>query len=214
MKNSEEKFAVNPKTKEKIDKITEVFVYGITDEEFLIVVESLPNNKVHITDCSDCFTDILALPYIAVIINLDSLTQENIMDLNAFYGAIGTYSEKIVFTKKHPILESLKNVKYIVFESKLEFEDKLKYILLDAVKSDKKYESYSEIISQIIRVLSEIRKHPGISSAQLAKIIERNPRTVQRYIATLNCAGEVIEYDSKRKGWLLLENKSVLFGDY
>ena len=60
MKNSEEKFAVNPKTKEKIDKITEVFVYGITDEEFLIVVESLPNNKVHITDCSDCFTDRLA----------------------------------------------------------------------------------------------------------------------------------------------------------
>ena len=133
MKNSEEKFTVNPKTKEKIDKITEVFVYGITDEEFLIVAESLPNNKVHITDCSDCFTDILALPYIAVIINPDSLTQENIMDLNAFYGAIGTYSEKIVFTKKHPILESLKNVKYIVFESKLEFEDKLKYILLDAV---------------------------------------------------------------------------------
>ena len=90
----------------------------------------------------------------------------------------------------------------------------MKYILLDAVKSDKKYESYSEIISQIIRVLSEIRKHPGISSAQLAKIIERNPRTVQRYIATLNCAGEIVQYDSKKKGWLLLENKSVLFGDY
>ncbi len=35
-------------------KCAEVFVYGITDEEFLIVSESLPNNRVHIADCSDC----------------------------------------------------------------------------------------------------------------------------------------------------------------
>lgn len=214
MKNREEKFAINPMTGEKIYKTVEVFVYGVTEDEFLIIADSLPNNKVHITDCSDCFTDILVLPYIAVIINPDILTQENIEDLKAFYGEVGTYSEKIVFTKKNPILDSLNNVKYIVFESKLEYEDKLKYVLLDAVKLDKKYKSYSETISQMIRVLSEIRKHPGITSVQLAEMIERNPRTVQRYIATLNCAGEFIEYDSRKKGWFLFENKSLLFGDY
>ncbi len=214
MKRREERFAINPMTGEKIYKTAEIFAYGISDEEFLIVSESLPNSKVHITDCTDCFTDILALPYIAVIINPDMLTLENVDDLNAFYGEIGTYSEKIVFTKTHPILEGLKNVKYIVFNSVFEFEDRLKYVLLDAAKADKKYESYSETISQMIRVLSEIRKKPGITTVELAEIIERNPRTVQRYITTLNCAGEFIEYDSKKKGWFLFENKSVLWGDY
>lgn len=214
MKSREERFAINPMTGEKIYKTVEVFVYGLSDGEFLIVSESLPNSKVLITDCTDCFTDILALPYIAVIINPDVLTSENIDDLNSFYGEIGTYSEKIVFTKNHPILENLRNVKYVVFNSAFEFEDKLKYVLLDAAKADKKYESYSETISQMIRVLSEIRKNPGITTVKLAEIIERNPRTVQRYITTLNCAGEFIEYDSKKKGWFLFENKSVLWGDY
>ena len=214
MKNKEEKFAINPMTGEKIYKTVEVFVYGVTQDEFLIVADSLPNKKVHITDCSDCFTDILAMPYIAVIINPDTLTRENIEDLNTLYGEVGTYSEKIVFTKRNPILDNLNNITYVAFGSKLEYEDKLKYILLDAVKLDKKYESYSETISQMIRVLSEIRKHPGITSIQLAEIIERTPRTVQRYIATLNCAGEFIEYDRRKKGWFLLDNKSLLFGDY
>ena len=63
-------------------------------------------------------------------------------------------------------------------------------------------------------MLSEIRKHPGITTAELAEIIERNAKTVQRYITTLNCAGEFIEYDRKKKGWFLFENKSVLWGDY
>ena len=31
---------------------------------------------------------------------------------------------------------------------------------------------------------------------------------------TLVCAGEFIDYDRKKKGWYLYDNKSVLWGDY
>ena len=105
-------------------------------------------------------------------------------------------------------------MKCTVFQSDFEFEDKIRYVLLDAARVEKRLSSYSDTITQTIRVLSEIRNHPYITTAELAEKIERNPRTVQRYITTLICAGEFIEYDHKKKGWTLFENKSMLFGDY
>ncbi|MBQ4560404.1 MAG: winged helix-turn-helix domain-containing protein, partial [Tyzzerella sp.] len=87
-------------------------------------------------------------------------------------------------------------------------------LLLEALRAERRSDTYSDTIAQTIRVLSEIRKKPGITTAELAEIIERNAKTVRRYIATLNCAGEFIEYDRKKKGWFLYENKSMLWGDY
>ena len=39
-------------------------------------------------------------------------------------------------------------------------------------------------------------------------------RTVQRHIATLQAAGEWIEYDTKKRGWQLQYGVSILFGDH
>lgn len=200
---------------EPLRRTTNILVYGITDEQFLLVAEGTPNNDIHIIDCSDCFNDIIATSYIAVIINPEYLTDENIEYFNEFADEVKYYSEKIVFTKPHPILEKLKNnVSFVVFENDHEFEDKIRFVLLEANRAEKRAKTYSETVAQTIRVLSEIRKHPYITTAELAEIIERNPRTVQRYITTLVCAGEtMLDYDKKKKGWYLYENKSLLWGD-
>ena len=42
---------------------------------------------------------------------------------------------------------------------------------------------------------------------------ELSTRSVQRYIETLRCAGEWIEYDTSLKGWKLLHNVSMLIGE-
>ena len=207
--------AIDPMTGKEIHRKKSVFTYGLTDEEFLVVEGSLPNKDIEVCDCTDCFTDIIALPHIALIMNPDIMSTEHIDYFNSYTEDVGVYPEKYVFIRENSILDRLSpKVKYTVYNSDIDFEDKLKYILLDAVKTDKHSESYSDTIAQTIRVLSEIRKNPGITTAQLAKIIERSPRTVQRYITTLNCAGEFIEYDQKKKGWFLFENKSTLWGDY
>ena len=73
--------------------------------------------------------------------------------------------------------------------------------------------NYSEVIAQTIRVLSEIKRKPGITTAELAKITEKNPRTVLRYINTLGCAGELIQYDNKNHGWFIMGGKSLLLGE-
>ncbi len=209
-----EKYAINPMTGEKVYRRKIIFVYGLEDDELVIVNDCLPSKDIEICDCTDCFTDIIAMSHIAVIINPSVMTSEHIDYFNSYAEDVGAYPEKHIFTQDHVILGGLSsNVKYSIFQFGIEFEDKLKYLLLDASKVVKRSESYSDTIAQTIRVLSEIRKNPGITTAELSDIIERNPRTVQRYITTLNCAGEFIEYDKKKKGWFLWENKSSLWGD-
>ncbi|MDD7595727.1 MAG: HTH domain-containing protein [Eubacteriales bacterium] len=207
--------ATNPKTGEPLKKTKKVLIYGLSETETAQVQDNLPNADIEVMDCTGCFTDIIAHAYIAVIMNPDMLELDDIEYFNEFANDVGAYSEKIIFSKPHDILNRLnRNVRYVVFADAFDFQDKIKYVLLEASREDKRSNSYSDTVSQTIRVLSEIRKHPYISTALLAEIIERNPRTVQRYIATLVCAGEFIEYDKKKKGWFLYENKSVLWGDY
>ena len=214
MTKKEERFAINPMTGEKIFRTKDILVYGITDDEFAIVVDSLPNKNMRIVDCFDCFTDLIALPYIAAVINPDFLTDEDVRTLNEYADEVQYLAERYIFTKQNNILNNLsKRLKCTVLEND-EFSYNLKYVLLEASRAEKKYESYSNTVTQTIRVLAEIRKHPYITTNQLAEKIECTPRTVQRYIATLNYAGEFIEYDKKKKGWFLYENKSVLWGDY
>ena len=212
---SKRKILINPATGEEMEKLLYILVYGLTDEQFVFVHENLPNSNTVVIDCSDCFTDIIATLYIAVIINPDLMTFENIEYFNELVEDVGNTCGTLIFTKPHDILKRLrKKVRFHVFANDFEFADKIKYVLLESSRTEKRNRAYSDTISQTIRVLSEIRNHPYITTAELAEKIDRNPRTVQRYITTLNCAGEFIEYDRKKKGWFLFENKSALMGDY
>lgn len=206
---------INPMTREIPKKAKIILTYGISDKQTQLLLKNLPSSNIVITDVSECFTDIIATNYIAVVINPDVLLNAHIDYLNEMCEDFIITNERIVFVKNHPILKELKNRnKYIVFSDDFEYGAKIKYILLDALREEKKMQNYSDTISQTIRVLSEIRRKPYISTAQLAAIIERTPRTVQRYINTLICAGEFLEYDRKKKGWYIFQNKSVLWGDY
>lgn len=192
-----------------------VLTYGISEKQSDLLMNNLPATNVDVIDCSECFTDLIATNYIAVVINPAALSDEHIAYFEEMVENFIITKEKILFVENHPILNELSNdIKYTVFSDDFDFEAKIKYILLDALREEKKVKTYSDTISQTIRVLSEIRRKPYITTNQLATIIERTPRTVQRYINTLICAGEFIEYDRKKKGWYIVENKSVLWGDY
>lgn len=204
------------KNNEKIKNEHIVVTYGLTLQEADTVKKSVSPKDTTIEDCTGCITDVIARSYIAIIINPDNTSIEDLETLSSFYKEInGSYTEKIVFTKNSPKLLSFDNsLQFTVFNSFIEYEDRLKYLILDGKKAKKKSETYSETVSQIIRVLSEIRKHPGITTVELSEITERHPRTIQRYIKTLMCAGELIDYDRTQKGWYIYENNSVLWGDY
>ena len=92
-------------------------------------------------------------------------------------------------------------------------EEKLKYLLLNAHSRSKKAFEYSEKLVNGLKILAMIRQHPGITTQKLADKLELSIRSVQRYIAALQAAGEWIEYDRTIKGWKLFHGISALFGE-
>lgn len=211
----EKVYGVNPQTGEKIYKTKRVLTYGISDAEYSVIESNLPSKDIDLCDCTDCFTDIIALSFIAVIINPDAASAEDLDMLNSLYSDLcGAYTEKIIFTKQSDKLALFnKNVKLTILRDFDDFERSIKYLLLESLQSERKMENYSEVIAQTIRVLSEIKRKSGITTAELAKITEKNPRTVLRYINTLGCAGELIQYDNKNHGWFIMGGKSLLLGE-
>ncbi|MBR3242802.1 MAG: HTH domain-containing protein [Parasporobacterium sp.] len=88
--------------------------------------------------------------------------------------------------------------------------ESLKYVLLNLWTRHKKASEYSERIAIAIKILRLIKSRSGISSKDLAEILSISKRSTQRYIETLRVAGEWIEYDPARHGWVLFDNKSLL----
>ena len=178
----EKVYGVNPQTGEKIYKTKRVLTYGTSDAEYSVIESHPPSKDIDLCDCTDCFTDIIALSFIAVIINPDVASAEDLDMLNSLYSDIcGAYTEKIIFTKQSDKLALFsKNVKLTILRDFDDLERNIKYLLLESLHSEKKMENYSEVIAQTIRVLSEIKRNPGITTAELAEITEKNPRTVLR----------------------------------
>ena len=162
--------------------------------------------------CTDCYIDIMAISASFIIINAELSNQDELDNLCCFYEDLGYVSQTIIWIgKPDPSLKIKKFIK--LYDNFDDVKDKLKYLILSSNKKNHKNSEFSKSLSYVLIILSEIRKHPGITSKELAKKCELAPRSIQRYIETLRCCGEWIEYDNKNKGWFLLDGISILFAD-
>lgn len=189
-----------------------VVSYGLTDEQNEVIKRNLPSQKCEMV-ALDCFTDILALNEMAVIVNADTLNHSEQEMLVEYYSEITPFSETLVPVGEMRIPEEWK--RYVVqYENFDDLAEQIKYVLLGAYRKTKKTESFSSSLANAIMILTQIRLSPYITTKELASKLELSERTIKRYIETLRVAGEWIEYDTRHKGWALVEGKSVLWGDY
>ena len=189
-----------------------IIVFGF--EEELDFIESIvPWKGTAIID-TDCPTDLIAVGCYASITNLSRIKDEGLQILYDYYLSVLDPAEVPIFigTPKLPIPKELVNV-IALYESMEKAKGKLKYDLLAAYRKQKKSVTFSRTISNALVVLTQIRKHPGITTEKLSAILELSTRTIQRYIESLRIAGEWILYDSSMKGWKLMDGKSILFGE-
>ena len=187
-----------------------VTTIGLTDDENKIIETALPQKK-HEVAVMDAISDVIVNPAYAVIVNANEIAAQDREGLLGYYEEVCTGLQETVFwIDSKPLPSKLK--KYIkVFDSFESLSENLKYYLLQAQKTEKKKSEFSIKLADCIRILSEIRKKPGIRTQELMGKLEKSKRTVQRYITALQMAGEWIEYDYKLKGWRLWLGKSRLF---
>ena len=189
-----------------------ILTYCLTDEQDALVKKALPSPKLSVFS-TDCFTDIIAIGAEAVLIQADALSDDETDMLFDFYNEIcNSSSDTIIWLgEKQPPRHLQKYLK--CYRDFSEIEGKLKYLLLDAHKKQKKSSEFSNSVMYALRILAAIRKKPGITTQELAEDCEISKRSVQRYIETLRLSGEWIEYDPSLRGWTLFYGVSMLIGD-
>jgi len=190
-----------------------IMVYGLDEGQIELIGKNLPASSYEIFE-TDEVTDLIALNAVSCIINADALSQDDMELLWSFYREINCCTDETIlwFGTTKPPAELQK-----IFKSYDRFEDmadRLKYLLLDAHKRSKKTSEFSKSISYALMILCNIRKHPGITTKTLADRCEIFSRSVLRYIETLRCSGEWIDYDPSLKGWKLSFGASALIGTW
>ena len=184
-----------------------ILCFGCSEEEIRAVKFGRPSENIEVVS-TDLAADVIACPSFMVIIHPEEMTDD---DLRMCAGYFRETEEVPILTARCSIFDE-EQVRYRVLESR-RFEQKIKYEILDYHNRNLHSEDFHRRMTEAFLIMKCILKEPGISTKQLSERIERSERTVLRYIHSLNCAGEWIEYDKKRNGWYLPDGKSLLADD-
>ena len=189
-----------------------ILTYCLTDEQNVLVEKALPSPKLRVFE-TNCFTDIIAIGAEAILIQADALSDDEAEMLFDFYDEIcNSSSDTVIWLGGTQPPKNLQ--KYLkCYQDFSEIEGKLKYLLLDVHKKQKKSSEFSNSVMYALRILAAIRRKPGITTQELADDCEISKRSVQRYIETLRLSGEWIEYDPSLRGWTLFHGVSMLIGE-
>ena len=187
-----------------------VMTFGLTKMQNETVGKVLPIKgcELYVTDIPE---DLIAISASAVIINAEKLSKSNVDMMFDYYTEIGKSADETVYWIGVP--EPPKQLQKVIrtYSCFDELSVELKYQLLTAYRKSKKAKDFSRKMSDCIKIISLVKARPGIKTQEIAERLEVSTRTVQRYISTLQVAGEGIEYDNTKKGWFLPGNYSILF---
>lgn len=189
-----------------------IITFGLTDDENDFVAANLPKRDYEVFN-TDAPTDVIAIGCEAMIIYapaMDSVSVESIFEL--YTDIDGCTHETVIWIGEPRPPKNLQKI-FKCYESFDGIRDKIKYILLKAHSKSKKAYEYSEKLVMGYNIIALIRQNPGITTQKLSESLEVPVRSIQRYIAALQAAGEWIEYDRALRGWKLFHGKSALIGE-
>ena len=194
-------------TKDQFEPKGTVAIFGFSGEEREIINAALTNSPVELFD-AEYATDLFAIDHLMLIVNVANVPFNELQQLLSYYTQVSTFSESVV------LIGNCEQVgvtsRMTVYSEFSELENNLKYLLLSSQKKRKSNDSFSRSVSYALIILSMIKDNPGISSKDIADRLEISPRSVTRYIETLNMAGESIVYNRRQNGWSLEYSKSLL----
>lgn len=189
-----------------------VITFGLTEDQNEIIAKNIPSRDYEVFD-TDASTDLIAIGCVAMIVQASALDEDALGMLFDYYSEVNGCTDETVIWLGEPMPPKQLRKLFKCYPSFDALADKLKYLLLSAHSRSRKSYEYSEKLVNGLKILSLIRRRPGISTQTLSELTELPLRSVQRYIAALQATGEWIEYDRSLRGWKLFHGVSILFGD-
>lgn len=189
-----------------------IITFGLSEDQNKIVEKNIPSRDYEVFD-TDAPTDLIAIGCVAMIVQAAALDEDARGMLFDYYSEVNGCTDETVIWIGEPMPPKALRKQFKCYPTFDALADKLKYLLLSAHSRSRKSYEYSVKLVNGLKILSLIRNSPGISTQTLAELTEIPLRSVQRYIAALQAAGEWIEYDRALRGWKLFHGVSMLFGD-
>ena len=190
-----------------------IMTYRLFEDENRLIEQNLPSSEYELY-VADSASDILAIHSDIVMLKASELTEEERGIITEYYQETKEYLNQTVYWLGYPKPVSNLRSKFCCHECvEMAIAGNIKLKLLEAERKNRRTRDFSKKLADTMGILSLIRSHPGIKTAELGERMELPIRTVQRYITALQAAGEWIEYDTKMRGWYLQNGISIFFGD-
>ena len=184
-----------------------IVVYGLSETDLEIVKKCTIRKNIEIFYAEEA-VDIIANDAFAIIINSACLSEEDNKFIHSYYNEVEHFEETVILFGVKSYQFNNPRIKY--FDSFIEVKKELQYLILNARSIKQKRETFGRSLSYALAILKMIAVKPGITTREISDRLEISPRSVTRYIETLNVAGESIVYNSKSKGWSLQFGESLL----
>lgn len=190
-----------------------IMTFGLDKVQNELVEAALPLKGYELYN-TEVPADLIAISASALIINAEKLNKEELDMLFEYYSEVGDCTDETVYWIGFPEAPKYLRAVFKCYKCFEDFAVNIKYHLLTAHSKSKKAKEFSKKLSDCLMILSLIKSKPGIRTQEIAGKLEVSTRTVQRYISTLQVAGEWIDYDQTRRGWYLQNGVSNLFGEF
>lgn len=156
-----------------------IIAYGLTTEESDYLRKCSEEIECEVLTARD-FRALMSTGHFLSVISADRLDKEAVVVLSEYFRE-AAHAE--------------------AFENFSELKGKLPELLSKASKKAKSAETTIHTLANIMQVRDLIENHPGITTHDLAKAIDKNEATIRRYIEILRIMRNQITYDSNRKIW-------------
>lgn len=176
-----------------------IIAYGLTTEESDYLRKCSEEIECEVLTARD-FRDLMSTGHFLSVISADRLDKEAVVVLSEYFREVdGNLTIRLLLGQEVAGLTEAAHAE--AFENFSELKGKLPELLSKASKKAKSAETTIHTLANIMQVRDLIENHPGITTHDLAKAIDKNEATIRRYIEILRIMRNQITYDSNRKTW-------------
>jgi hypothetical protein len=192
---------------------TQIGVLGLSQEEKSIIESFCPKGACVVE--AKHWVDLVAGRVFIVFFRPGRMSTKELRRLCAYYADVGEAGEPAYAIMDEESIALRDDAKMIAqYPTFKLLEDQLKYYIEDAWRLPLKTKKLSISVAKAIQILSLIRRRPGISTKTMVGLLEMSSHSVKKHIEVLRVAGEWIEYDDIKRGWILSAGQSILWGDF
>ena len=176
------------------DRKSIIMFYGLNANEMEKIMKITPKSCYIY---AEHWQDIIAISADIIVVNPISIGEEGIGAIAEFYKEIEPSENSLILTEPCNVCCGIKKIEIV--PNLFEEDAILRTTILRCMRSTATDVDFSRRLALSLLIMKYICKYPGLSTKELAQMVEISERSVKRYIDTLRTAGADIEYENK--GW-------------